>query len=359
MKNRVYEYLDNKLAKDRKIYRSEIIKLYNEHPDTIATDIDFKISDIITSKPQNFRWVGKITNGYNPYDNALWTFKNNLDHEPTISLTPGTQGIVWNELTISKKDSSGVTLTTDLFNNNATISITYYNSNHEQLTYNCPADKFNAIDLGEQIKLIPISGQEMNIIYDSTLPVNLIITVNSNEDFYSSSELSENRWQENYGLTSKASYNKIIEFLNSWLEGLHPTKDAARAIPLPYKVTTNTTVTRDEEILRLGYIKSTNDKTLSEYTFWNYFVKYVLDTYYGKDSVNSADTVRPETIDDNTEFDADVWQYANNLIMDIYRKVKPGICDSILDNNNNIVNFSTDMECAALVNKITVKHYSK
>lgn len=366
MKNRVYEYLDNKLAKDRKIYRSEIIKLYNEHPDTIATDIDFKVSDIITSKPQNFRWTGKITNGYNPYDNALWTFKNNPDHEPSISLTPGMQGIVWNELTISKKDSFGVTLTTDLFNNNATISIAYYNSNREQLTYNCPADKFNAVDLGEQIKLIPISGQEMNIIYDSTLPINLIISVNSNEDFYSSSELSENRWQEYYGLTSKANFESadpdrvtVMKLLKDWLEGLDSMTEANRPIPLPYKVTTNTTVTRDEEIVRLGYIRTTDNKTLSEYTFWNYFVKQVLDTFYGKDSANSADTVRPETIDDNTEFDADVWQYANNLIMDIYRKVKPGICDSILDNNNNIVNFSTDMECAALVNKITVKHYSK
>ena len=41
--------------------------------------------------------------------------------------------------------------------------------------------------------------------------------------------------------------------------------------------------------------------------------------------------------------------------MDIYKLIKPGICDSILDDNNNIVNFSTDMELPVLVNKIVVK----
>jgi hypothetical protein len=40
--------------------------------------------------------------------------------------------------------------------------------------------------------------------------------------------------------------------------------------------------------------------------------------------------------------------------MDIYALIKPGICDSILDENNNITNYSTDMELPILINKVTV-----
>ena len=51
------------------------------------------------------------------------------------------------------------------------------------------------------------------------------------------------------------------------------------------------------------------------------------------------------------------WEHITNLIMDIYPKIKPGICDSILDNNNNITNFSTQMERACLRNIINVQYY--
>ena len=40
--------------------------------------------------------------------------------------------------------------------------------------------------------------------------------------------------------------------------------------------------------------------------------------------------------------------------MDIYPLIKPGICDSILDSNNNIVNFSMDMDLPIVYNKIKV-----
>jgi len=365
MKNKVYEYLDNKLAKDRKIYRSEIIKLYNEHPDTIAANIDFKVSDIIKSETRNFKWIGKDNTIYNPYQNNVWKFNYNAAHEPTIPSYPNMQGIRWNELIIPKKDAAGTTLTTDLFNNSVTINITYYDgmdASRSLKTFPIPVNKFNAVDLDEQIKLIPVDGQYLYIQSDNTMPINLIISINVEEDFCSASELSPARWQENYGLVSKSDFEDesgekeltVMNLLNTWLNGLQEIRDADRPIHLPYSININQTTTRLETILRKGYIKTTNAKTLSEYTFWNYFVKLLLDNFYKK----RDGYYRPEYIDDETEFDADVWQYANNLIMDIYRIVKPGICDSILDNNNNIVNFSTDMECAALINKITVKHYN-
>lgn len=357
MKNKVYEYLDNKLAKDRKIYRSEIIKLYNEHPNTIAANIDFKISDIIKDSGKNYKWIpdaDAATETYDLYNNGKWYIKDDQSHPPSTAdiRYQGIQGRQWNELYISKKDNYGTTLKLEYFDNTASIIFAgtgYYSG---EPVVQPVTDKFNASDAGDYIKLIPSVAQNLNIMYDNTKPISMTIIIDNGEDFYSSSELSESKWQTAYGLMSKSNYTDVITILDNWLEGLEKIEEANRPIHLPYEVLTNDVTTRLETFMRKGYIKTINEKTLSEYTFWNYFVKKILDQFYG------ASSTRPEKITDDTEFDADVWESANNLIMDIYRKVKPGICDSILDNNNNIVNFSTEMECAALINKITVKHYT-
>ena len=357
MKNIVYEYLDNKLSKDRKIYRSEIIKLYNEHPNTIAANIDFKISDIVKAPSRKYKFIPNIdrsTGYYNMRNNNLWYFINDPQHPPTVQIYPNAPtASAYNEIWIYKKDSCNTILKPEYFNNNtATLTFTYTSAGGTIPASLPITDKFNATEEGDYIRLIPTTAGYFTPTYDNTQPIYLNISIDNAEDFYSTSELSPLKWETGYGLTSQSQYYSIINDLTEWLNNLEQIEGANRPIPLPYEVMSNDVITRSETIMRKGYIKTVNSKTLSEYTFWNYFVKNLLDKYYGKESSN------PNKITDNTEFDADIWEKANNLIMDIYHKVKPGICDSILDNNNNIVNFSTEMECGALINKITVKHYN-
>ena len=103
--------------------------------------------------------------------------------------------------------------------------------------------------------------------------------------------------------------------------------------------------------MRKGNLITTNEKTLSEQSFWNYFVPtFILDAIYSKSAVGR------NAINETTEYDANEWKAATKLIMDIYALVKPGICDSILDENNNIVNFSSELEMPVLINKIEVKY---
>ena len=139
--------------------------------------------------------------------------------------------------------------------------------------------------------------------------------------------------------------------LKYWLDHLMEINSAQRAINLPYEVKSYETLTREESIMRKGYIISQDEYTLSENTFWNYFVKNLLKKYY------------PGIVNDTqygpiTDIDGTLWKNATNLIMDIYSLVKPGICDSILDNNNNITNFSTEMERACLQNVVNVTYYT-
>ena len=140
---------------------------------------------------------------------------------------------------------------------------------------------------------------------------------------------------------------------------MQETNGANRAIPLPYTVNTSVTdltsteviKTREETFMRKGNLIMSNDKTLSEQSFWNYFVPtFILDAIY-----KNSGTGR-NAITETTEYDADEWKAATKLIMDVYALVKQGICDSILDENNNIVNFSSDLEMPILFNKIEVKY---
>ena len=106
--------------------------------------------------------------------------------------------------------------------------------------------------------------------------------------------------------------------------------------------------------MRKGNIITDPKITLSESSFWNYFVpKIILECFYSKIEKTGGRTPITETM----PYDHEQWVGATNLIMDLYPLVKPGICDSVLDNNNNIVNFSTSMEIPVVQNKISVKYY--
>ena len=174
--------------------------------------------------------------------------------------------------------------------------------------------------------------------------IELSISIPVENDFYSTSNLMGFRTTD-YKL-DETQINNIYNSLSNWIKGLSEIQGADRPIPLPYIVDSVdlNTPTRTETITRRGNIIGSNQTTLSEYSFWNYFVPSILKTYYSN------------TITETTNYDSDIWKAATALIMDIYALVKPGICDSILDSNNNIVNFSTEMEIPILINKVTVKY---
>jgi hypothetical protein len=56
------------------------------------------------------------------------------------------------------------------------------------------------------------------------------------------------------------------------------------------------------------------------------------------------------------DVNGDVWRAIDNLVMDIYTQMKATFADSILDDNNNIVNFSMDNEIAVVRLNIQYKY---
>jgi hypothetical protein len=185
------------------------------------------------------------------------------------------------------------------------------------------------------------------------------IITKTDEDYESTSNLSENNIDD-YKL-SFDKFSLVVFLLKYWLSDqtnqLQEIRSVQRAIELPYKIDIlinalgNAEFTiREETILRRGNLNSPQSRSISEDSFWNYVVPNMILSPY-----KNADAGR-EAINESTDYDSQEWEAATKLIMDIYPLIKPGICDSILDDNNNIVNFSTDMELPVLFNKINVKY---
>ena len=374
MKNTIYEYLDTKAAKDRSVYKSEIINLYNKNEHTKAVNIDIRISDIVQSSTLNYDWSSngnsdfKLYRNYNldSYTKAMATVDNN-----TTKFEEKYGKGWWNELVISNIDQNGKPITKNTFNNKfIVLEIQYLDSDGTNLTnsklYRTNRVKFNCIENPDDntLTLQPqsVQGEGDTVNYRDYLGrpsgyitpidiyatedgvISLTLKIPTTFDFYSTSNFDESRILD-YKITQE-DFNKLNDFIDNWLNHLSTIKEVNRPIPLPYEVTSNTTDTRNESIIRRGNIIGNNSVTLSEFTFWNYLVPYILNTYYS-DTAGTG-------ITDTTEYDSEIWTAASALIMDIYALIKPGICDSILDENNNITNYSTDMELPILINKVTV-----
>lgn len=384
MKDKVYEYLDQKAATDRKIYKSEIIDLYNKNDRTKAVDIDIKISDIIKSETMNFNWSGMYNANFHvSQDKELDSYKD-AGTDEYINNTYGKGW--WNKISISKIDQYGNPLTEELFKDIRVIyNIKFLdagtNGANPTKTTISYALRCDVASDDEWIYLYPSTIQQeggkinyrfMNtrgdyVHINSTDPeiktatddgvISLEIAISTDDDFYSTSNLSVYNI-EDYMITKSVAVNLMTNLYN-WLSKLQEVNGANRAIPLPYIIdipvtsatSTKTVTTREETIMRKGNLITTNEKTLSEQSFWNYFVPtFILDAIYSKSAAGR------NAIDETTEYDANEWKAATKLIMDIYALIKPGICDSILDENNNIVNFSSELEMPVLINKIEVKY---
>lgn len=362
MSNKIYKYLNELSTSSREIYKSDIIKLYTDDPDTESVDIDIKVSSILV--PSFI--TRKFTNNPNVILIRNLTINKNLAN-------------VWgfNEIIIPKYDDD-FTLITDAITENNQISsckITLVTSDSKPIDINIGKTACTIVKHDDYYKIVlhtPYS--HTNIPLDDSTTTNfkplstdtseletkikelepntnskivnaavayLSIETTNNQNYYTISKLDNTNIADDYGLESSDQITKINKKIDKWLKNLHQHNEADRAIDLPYTVRTNSITTRQETTARKGNLIYDIHDTLSEYSFWNYFAKQIINDYY-------------PNIQEDTDLDSQDWKQATRLLIDIYKLVKPGITDSILDDNNNIVNFSTDLDVAVLCNKVNV-----
>lgn len=171
----------------------------------------------------------------------------------------------------------------------------------------------------------------------------MTISFTLSDDYFNTSSLYNNLYTDtnNYNL-STIQIKNIISDIKKWIANVNTNYNITdRPIPLTYNVdfidnNDNTSIdTYIESIMRRGNEPTVNlNSQLTEKSFWFYFIKNIISTYYNGDITNN-------------------WTYIKNLIKDIYPLVKPIFVNNILDNNHNIVNFSVSNEIPVVRLNIT------
>lgn len=378
LKNKVYKYLDELSYSTNKIYKSDLIKIYMDDPDTEFADLDIKLASIIQSDENKYTWRNNKPNEGEPpstvkditkwtpssfciyLDKTLQTYQNEVDiYNANNYVKMSKDGILppsqfgwhpFNVIKINRYDAAGKGITERLIEKSRLrIDYTFNQSNISYTKFaNCTTtsdDKYIYI-------ILPIVFNSPFVTTTTTSFISeLSITIKGTEDFVSTSKLSGLRYAEYKIPLTEGSFTNptesVMQEITQWLTKLQMTCGADRAIDLPYEIRSGIgTVTRYETVTRRGNVHVSNELTLSEASFWTYFVPYILDKYYVSNGKKLLNTY--------TSLNSDVWIGASLLIYDIYTLLKPGICDSILDDYNNIVNYSLDTETSVIINKVNV-----
>lgn len=329
VENEIYKWLDNNCNFGTKIYKSDIVKFFTKRSETSYVDLDIRISDII--KSPDVKYSFNITNP---------TIRDVFELTNTSSTS--TNKFIFDRVILPKETTSGATLNVDNFRNK-TFTLTFNSvifdsvngrntSTENTVTITANSNITETVDsivincYQQTIENLPI-----NATFDVNVPMNLIIAIEN--DFYSLSNYSASN-AESYGL----NYQQMISlnsFINYWIKNATEKTDANRAIPLKYTVQSfEGNTTREETILRKGIVQNSYETQLTEKSFWMYLVPEIIKKYYSEKYV----------LEDANITEKEPWEYIDNLVLDLYYQLKPIFCDSILDDNNNIVNFSMDNE---------------
>ena len=335
VENEIYKWLDNNCNFGTKIYKSDIIKFFNKRPETSYVDLDIRVSDIIKAQDVNRVYNVRTTNLQD-------IFQYSEDYDIAANGSGGYNQdedfVYFNRVRIPKKDNAGGVINIDnlkkksmkiTLNNTETFTTTFFTNDG---IYETESDIYLTFDGCQKIsKAIEI---------DNT--TKLIVTVSYANDFYSTSNFSTSN-AFNYGLDN-ANVVELEKFVKEWVQNAQEVKRASRAIPLPYFVTAMGTNTREETIMRKGILQNTYADQLTEKAFWMYLIPAIIERFYSK--LDLA----------NENVNGENWIKIDNLIRDLYTQFKATFCDSILDDNNNIVNFSMENELPVVRLNITYKY---
>ena len=338
VENEIYKWLDNNCNFGTKIYKSDIVKFFNKRPETSYVDLDIRISDII--KQQDVKYIYSVQT-----TNVFDLFSYNINNDPgRKEYTNGARN--FNVIKLPKSDNAGSSLNVDSLKGKSIRivlnSITYSNENYRDVldTIVYTNDKVSETENNVFITFDGAIPIDSNILLGPNSTLKIIVSYDN--DFYSTSAFSISQ-AASYGLT-KAKAQDLQNFVKNWVVGATRINEANRAIPLPYFITAMGQYTRDETYMRKGTLQDTYKTQLTEKSFWMYLIPQILVKYY------------PEVDFADEDINGEKWTQIDNLVRDLYTQFKPTFCDSILDDNNNIVNFSMDNELPVVRLKITYKY---
>ena len=318
IEEKIYSWLNTNISFKSKIYKSDITQKLFENEATKRVNIDLKVSSIEAENEQarifantSITWTYDSTHPSQDYINAvgsggMWLHRNRMKL-PKQDIYGGSLGdpatLVGKQIKIewdSNRNGSD-----SLYNHTA------FSPNQWVTIASCTAD--------DEYMYIKLYG-DGPIQYSDSTPTpsqNAYTRIYLNVGSYSSDG------------NSNAITPEFKKALTSWLNQKVMTIGTTdRPIDLPYIIDAITTNVRTETLQRRG----ANDITLTglnENSFNDWLYKYIHKRVNDGAAVESFN------------------QFAGDLT-NTYPLLKPAFSDSILDDNNNIVNFSCEQEIPVL-----------
>ena len=345
VENEIYKWLDNNCNFGTKIYKSDIVKFFNKRPETSYADIDIRVSDIIKAQDVTLTYSSYTTNIRDIFE---YSEESDLNATGSGNYNQKEGYIYYNKVRIPKIDNAGKTINVDnLKKKNVKIQLNGFKTSAGggKTDYIYKDEFFTTDNIIETEDFIILSFMGSSQI-DSSVQVDrgstITIIVAYDDDFYSTSNFSSSN-AYNYGLDTD-KFKSLQNFVTDWVNNATSVTEANRAIPLPYFISAMGTNTREETIMRKGIIQNTYETQLTEKAFWMYLIPTIIKTYYP--TVDFAEE----------DINGEKWTQIDNLVRDLYTQFKATFCDSILDDNNNIVNFSMENELPVVRLNIKYKY---
>lgn len=340
VENDIYEWLSDNTAFNTPIYKADILKFYANRPETKAINLDIKVSE----------WIKGVENclSYNIADRSftqVFSMNKNLPGSPTY--TNEGNMVNYNVISLPKIDANGNRLTADsLRNKNIRLKTYCYNSGDRETKFRneFQLTPYEVTETSTNI-VISMYGYQQRSRFDQITAESMIyVYVVSSGDFASTTQFSTSN-SDAYGLTPN-QVAQVENELKRWIQNATVVREANRAIPLPYYIESMDEITRQETIMRIGAVQNKLETELTEKSFWQYMVPKIISKYYYSSFTDLNDE----------DVDGTLWTHINNLVVDIYKLMKATFCDSVLDDNNNIVNFSMDNELPVVRLNVTYKY---
>lgn len=330
VENKIYKWLNNTCNFGKKIYKSDIVKFFNDRPETTFVDIDIKVSDIIKTSMIDYQFKLNLLS-------VSDVFSFNRNYIPSDMYNDGKP--YFNMVTIPKTDSNGNRITKDMILGSNTYVYVSMDNEKKNVIQSVPKD---VMETEENIIILfnAVKEQEISAFTNESI---LTISLPHDKDFASLSNFSDYNYKE-YNLSSIDMVNKIRNDIVEWFKNANKITHVDRAIPLPYYISNEITESnsRTEDILRLGTLQTDESTQLTEKAFWNYMVPQIINKYY-KDAINS-------------DINGNVWKGIDRLVYDLYTSLKVVFADSILDDNNNIINYTMDNELPVIRLNLTYRY---
>lgn len=330
--NKIYKWLNDNCNFNQPIYKSDIIKFFMNNKNVSNTNLDIKISNIE---------INTTDFDIFEFDKDNFELSSDTYYEPTNNNK--------NILTLTIDESKGINFDEETFRGKKIILTLKSNKNRtEEIEQKIIVPK--EVEKTDD-KIILTFGE--SFFGSGKTYNNIELKVSKIDDFASKGQplkyIPDDNTDSNL-FENKDNLNneeKIYKLFFKWLEEVNNNvrrDTVTRPINLPYTIsingnnkTNNTTndytlVTRQETYERRGNIQTLSlEKELTERSFWNYFVPKVIE--YFKDVEETDDGLDEET-----------WKDINDTIYNIYTQIKGILSDSILDENNNITNYSLNNE---------------